>query len=457
MSTPNQASAYPHHSNVKKSWYWSNWYNVNAGVAVLALSILAAFWSHFDVVQRCIIANFAVMNLHHWEEFGFPGGFTGMCNITRYGSDRPAHYPLNQIIAALGNNWFNYAVYLPPLFFPKVGWFALCPMAFGLVEVVGHGVVFNILMRRPYNPGLATSVFGFLPIGVIYLKHAQVHNLTGGIDWLYAMVFAFANYFFIFYFVGIHLLGDKNTPYFFTKEEMDRFNRDNWRPTVWLAYYRDNWYYFTAVWFVIGSFVLGFFGSYISRIQLILAYNLLALFVHQVEEYILPGGGPLFINVVLYGETKNYARFPGNKLSTAWVSTLAYPFYISAILLPDEIWLGLAQTFFGFSQVIGHGLMMNIKGNTGYNPGLATALLLHLPIGVYYIAWAQDHSLISPHDWLYGVAGFFGAMIITIPLPILLCKRVDSPYAMSEEEMSRFNMYNKLRASGLIVSSSKSI
>lgn len=113
---------------VSKSWFWANWYNINAGIGVFALSIVAAYWNHFDLVQRCIIANFGVMNLHHWEEFGFPGGFAGLSNIARMGSDRPSHYPLNQLNVAFGNNWFNYVVYLPPLFFPSVTWLTLCPM-----------------------------------------------------------------------------------------------------------------------------------------------------------------------------------------------------------------------------------------------------------------------------------------------------------------------------------------
>ncbi|ETS73353.1 hypothetical protein PFICI_14958 [Pestalotiopsis fici W106-1] len=432
------------------NWFWANWYHVNAGVAVLAASILAAYWNHFDLVQRCIIANFAVMNLHHWEEFGFPGGFTGLCNIARYGSDRPAHYPLNQLIAAFGNNWFNYIVYLPPLFLPKVTFLTLCPMAFGLLEVFGHGVLMNALVRRPYNPGLATSIFGFLPVGVTYLQHAHSNNLISGLDWLLAFMFAMANYYVIFYHIGIGYMGSKTTPYAFTKEEMDRYNPSLWSPSVWLAYYRDNWYYFTAIAFVISTFVMGFFGNLFTRIQTILIYNLMALFVHQVEEYILPGGGPLVINVAFYGERKDYDRFPGNKLSMAWVNTLAYPFYISAVVFPDNVWLGLAQCFFGFFQVIGHGLVMNIKANTAYNPDVASALLLHLPIGIYYIAHVHDHQLIQAVDWIYGLGGFILASILTIVIPILSCRNRQSSYPLTAKEMAGFNLLNKYRAKGLL-------
>ncbi|VUC30921.1 unnamed protein product [Clonostachys rosea] len=434
----------------KMNWYWANWYHVNAGVAAFTLSLLAAYWHHFDLVQRCIIANFAIMNLHHWEEFGFPGGFPGMCNISRMGSDRPAHFPLNQLISAFGNNWFNYVVYLPPLFFPSITWLTLCPMAFGLVELVVHGIIFNVLVRRPYNPGLATSVFGFLPIGVIYLQYAYTHDLVKPLDWLWAAAFAMGNYYIAFYYLGIGLMGDKNTPYSFTKEEMGRFDPDLWWPSRWFAYYGENWYYFTATAFVILTFAMGFFGHHLSHIQVILTYNLLALFVHQVEEYILPGGGPLVINVAFYGERKDYDRFPGNKASMAWVNTLAYPFYISAIVYSDKIWLGLAQSFFGFLQVIGHGLTMNIKGNTGYNPGLASALLLHLPIGIYYIAHVQDNDLITGLDWAYSVAALVGAVVLTIPAPILIFLNRQSPYPLSEKEMARFDMLKKYQMKGFI-------
>lgn len=32
------------------NWFWANWYHVNAGVAVVAFSILDAYWNHFDLV-----------------------------------------------------------------------------------------------------------------------------------------------------------------------------------------------------------------------------------------------------------------------------------------------------------------------------------------------------------------------------------------------------------------------
>jgi hypothetical protein len=101
-------------------------------------------------------------------------------------------------------------------------------------------------------------------------------------------------------------------------------------------------------------------------------------------------------------------------------------------------------------QVIGHGLVMNIKANTAYNPGVASALLLHLPIGIYYIAYVQDHQLIHAIDWIFGLGAFFLATALTIVLPILSCCDRQSPYPLTAKEMAGYNLLNKYRAKGLL-------
>ncbi|WP_409348334.1 HXXEE domain-containing protein [Paenibacillus glucanolyticus] len=57
---------------------------------------------------------------------------------------------------------------------------------------------------------------------------------------------------------------------------------------------------------------------------------------------------------------------------------------MAAIIFPDAIWLGLVTMYFGFSQILMHGIVMNRKLKSFYNPGLAASIFLHGPIGVYY-------------------------------------------------------------------------
>ena len=64
-----------------------------------------------------------------------------------------------------------------------------------------------------------------------------------------------------------------------------------------MKFYRRNWYYIGGILFVALSFLMGFWGSNISPIQLILIYSFMALLVHQFEEYAWPGGFPAVMNI----------------------------------------------------------------------------------------------------------------------------------------------------------------
>jgi len=51
-----------------------------------------------------MLVQFALINLHFFEEFGFPGGFPMLANKLELHSDKPSHHPLNQATVAFGNN-----------------------------------------------------------------------------------------------------------------------------------------------------------------------------------------------------------------------------------------------------------------------------------------------------------------------------------------------------------------
>lgn len=218
-----------------------------------------------------------------------------------------------------------------------------------------------------------------------------------------------------------------------------------------IGFYRDNWQHVGAVLFAVLAFFMGFFGEVFSPIQEILVYSFMALLAHQYEEYALPGGAGLVINAVMYGERRDYDRYPGNMQSMLLVNTVgAYIFYIAAIIFPQAIWLGLATMFFGFFQIIGHGIVMNLRGGTWYNPCLATAIFLFGPIGAFYIDYVIRNDLVRPMDYVYGAAGFVAAIVLILVLPIRSLMDRNSPYPMSEEDMARFNMLAKVRARGLV-------
>ncbi|AGP29932.1 HXXEE domain-containing protein [Corynebacterium terpenotabidum] len=218
-----------------------------------------------------------------------------------------------------------------------------------------------------------------------------------------------------------------------------------------MKWYIHNWYHLAAIALVALTFIMGLWGyDQVSTTTLILIYSFMALLAHQSEEYVVPGGAQIILNAAFYGETKDYDRYPGNAFNASIVNTSAYVFYGLAIIFPQFVWLGLATMFFGFFQVLGHGLQMNIKSKGWYNPGLATAVFLHLPIGIYYIAHVHSENLIVGTDYLWGAIAFVVAIALTVVLPVQGTKKRDNVYPFTPEELNKFHMLDKLKSRGVI-------
>jgi len=216
------------------------------------------------------------------------------------------------------------------------------------------------------------------------------------------------------------------------------------------AWFRRHWYDVGIVAFAAMAFGMALWGWRLDALERLLVVNLMALLCHQFEEYRLPGGAPVIINIATYGETKDFDRFPGNMLSITIVNTVAWAVYAAAIALPRVAWLGLATMLFGFTQVLGHGILMNVKTKGWYNPGLATALLLHLPIGVAYIVLITSRGLAGPGTWAAAAVGVVAIFALTVVLPVQGLKSRTTPYAIPEDLANRFHMVDKLRARGVI-------
>lgn len=216
-----------------------------------------------------------------------------------------------------------------------------------------------------------------------------------------------------------------------------------------MNFYRHNWYYIGGVLFVALAFVMGFFGSRVDPIHLILIYSFMSLLVHQFEEYGVPGGFPTVFNIMMNGETKTPDRFPQNANLAMVVNVfLAYPFYIAAIVFPGAIWLGLATMFFGLSQILMHGILMNIKSKSFYNPGLGACVFLHGPIGIYYIWYVSSKGFAGVWDYVGGVICMIAAAILIVMVPVKLFASREAKYPFSREEMERFGMGEKAEKVG---------
>jgi hypothetical protein len=174
-----------------------------------------------------------------------------------------------------------------------------------------------------------------------------------------------------------------------------------------------------------------------SKPQLLSALNMLALLVHQYEEYEDPGYFPGQFNGGMFHSDKP-DRYPLNTNTALMVNVpLAYTFYALPIAFPKQRWLGIAPVLFGFGQAVGHGLIFNRLAKDRYSPGILASLFLHVPIGIHYLRALREEAPIEHADWRkagpYTIA--FAASSIAAPNALLRDK--DSPYRFTAKQVGR--------------------
>jgi hypothetical protein len=206
------------------AWYRRHWYEVGLPIAIAAA--LVALFAELETLQRIVLLNFAVLLIHQFEEYRFPGGFPAIMNKVIQASDVPDRYPLNQNNALVINVPAAYPFYLLPVFFPDEAWLALGPVLFGFGQFFFHGVYTNLKLRNVYNPGLAAVVFGHVPVGIWYVVEGYSEDAISGWDWLIGVVYAAAFAFVTLMKMTLVWLADRNSPYPFDAEEMARFGVD---------------------------------------------------------------------------------------------------------------------------------------------------------------------------------------------------------------------------------------
>jgi len=145
-------------------------------------------------------------------------------------------------------------------------------------------------------------------------------------------------------------------------------------------------------------------GGDLSQLQLILWLSLISLFIHQVGEYRWPGYFPGMVNAVLY-KSDMPDRYPLNSQTSLVINAgIGWGcYFLAAVLAERGIWLGIACILVSCGNIVAHVFLFNIKGKTFYNPGMATALLLFLPIAVFFFYNVIAGSIAGPADWIAGI------------------------------------------------------
>jgi hypothetical protein len=212
-------------------WYVRHFYDVGIGCAIIALA--CGVLADLDTLQQILLLSFAVLCLHEFEEYGWPGGFPGFMNrvmfpkiLGRLGkeggpSDR---YILNQVNSTWVNVVAAYPLYVVPIFFPDLIWLGLAPILFNLMELMLHGVLAIAATKSPYNPGLA-SCLPWLVLSIWYLVEVTSNDLAVGSDWVWAVVYLLIWVILALPVGTFILLSNRESRYPFAPEELSKFDK----------------------------------------------------------------------------------------------------------------------------------------------------------------------------------------------------------------------------------------
>lgn len=207
-----------------KKWIFKNWYHISVFVASLFALILAL--GNWNFTQKILLCSMIFIQLHFFEEFGFPGGFPwiGMKVEMKMVENDPKKWPLNNASAFWGNQWFAVFVYLLPLFLPQVRFLTLAAIIFAFAELIMHLGFFNIALKTWYNPGSFTAVFGLVPLSLVYLYKTLGTGLYSWMDLIIAFIWILFNYWMAFRSPIYKYLG-KKSEYAFSNEEVNRASK----------------------------------------------------------------------------------------------------------------------------------------------------------------------------------------------------------------------------------------
>lgn len=196
-----------------------------------------------------------------------------------------------------------------------------------------------------------------------------------------------------------------------------------------MKFLRNHWYDLGGFFALFLIIILLLNGQNMSFYRLLMCLSLISLFFHQLEEYRIVGTFPGMVNKIMF-KSKQPESYPLNSQTAVYVNVfMAWPIYFMAIVFAERtIWLGMATILISIGNIIAHSLIFNIKGKTFYNAGMATSILLFLPISILFFYIIHTFHLVQPLDYLIGITLGIILNYAGIIKIIMWFKDVDSPY-----------------------------
>ena len=167
----------------------NNWYIVSLLLAVILAAF--AFVEREDGTRLFLLASGAVLSIHFFEEFGYPGGFPLLGVRVMLGSDETdsTKWNCNNLNSWLSNWLCLLLVYLMPLILPNVHFLLLSAIILSVAELMMHLIIFTLRQKKVYNPGIVTTLVGLTPILIWFLTKHFDAGMYHWYEWIIAFVY----------------------------------------------------------------------------------------------------------------------------------------------------------------------------------------------------------------------------------------------------------------------------
>ncbi|MDC8003562.1 HXXEE domain-containing protein [Aureisphaera galaxeae] len=181
-------------------WILTYWAKIG-GLGAIAI-VIACLFMDFTEIQLLLWLHFALLLLHQFEEYAYPGGFKRFYNENIWNKSFLTQNPLSNAGIILVNIGLAWTVYL----YSAITHEAQLALAMGLLGVsLLNGLLHSFLWisLKMYNPGAVTGLFLFIPFSIYALMRigtlAPTEDIRAGIT-VFAMgvilvpTFVFAAY-----------------------------------------------------------------------------------------------------------------------------------------------------------------------------------------------------------------------------------------------------------------------
>ena len=207
---------------------------------------------------------------------------------------------------------------------------------------------------------------------------------------------------------------------------------------IWLWFVSVGWIYCMTVMSIILTVQLIVHWKDWDTVRKLGAFTVIVLTFHVWEEWVMPGGFHYFYNISSAAELRDL--YPMNELTDMITN---FGGAVLWFVLVESGKYGRKMSFaimlFSFAEVVIHvlgasssqAILLEHGIYSGfYGPGLATALVCWLPLGIAYtVYFVKSH--IKWKDAVGGVVILVALSVLLITLPESLLKSENTPYAFN--------------------------